>query len=162
MYIWMDRLARLLAALGGAVIFGVALTVSLSVAMRNTGLQGVRGDFELVELSCAYAAGLFLPLCQLHRGHVMVDLFTNWLPAPLVAAIDWVWLLFSVLAWAALCYFTMHGLAEIRDYGDRTMLLSAPVWWAYAPAVLGLGASSVIAFAQAFLLPRATTLQAGH
>ncbi|WP_323771611.1 TRAP transporter small permease [Antarctobacter sp.] len=162
MHVWMERLARLLAALGGCVMFGVALTVAVSVVMRNLGLQGVRGDFELVELSCAYAAGLFLPLCQLHRGHVVVDLFTNWLPTHVIAGIDWVWLLLSALAWAALCFFTVHGLTEIRDYGDRTMLLSIPVWWAFVPAVLGLGASSVIALAQAFLLPRATTLHSGH
>ncbi|MFK7871096.1 MAG: TRAP transporter small permease [Roseobacter sp.] len=162
MHVWMERLARLLAALGGLVIFGVALTVAVSVAMRNLGLQGIRGDFELVEMSCVYAAGLFLPLCQLHRGHVMVDLFTNWLPTPVTAAMDWIWLIFSAFAWAALCYFTLHGLTEIRDYGDRTMLLSVPVWWSFVPAVLGLGASAVIAFAQAFLLPRANTLQAGH
>lgn len=162
MHIWMDRLARLLAALGGAVIFGVALTVTVSVVMRNLGLQGVRGDFELVEMSCAYAAGLFLPLCQLNRGHVMVDLFTNWLPTAARRGIDWVWLVLSAMIWAVLCYFTVHGLAEIRDYADRTMLLSIPVWWAYVPAVLGFGAASLIAFAQAFLLPNPATYQVGH
>lgn len=78
--VWTDRLARVLAGIGGVVIFTVALTVTASVIMRNMGLRGIRGDFELVEMSCAFAAGLFLPLCQLNRGHVSVDLFTNWLP----------------------------------------------------------------------------------
>lgn len=159
---WMDRLARILAALGGAVIFGVALTVTVSVAMRVLGLQGVRGDFELVEMSCVWAAGLFLPLCQLKRGHVMVDLFTNSLAPRIRAAIDWVWLLGFAAAWAAVCFFTIHGLVEIRAYGDRTMLLSFPVWWSFVPAVLGTGAASVIAFAQALLPPRAVAPEVGH
>lgn len=162
MLTWMDRLARILAALGGAVIFGVALTVTVSVAMRVLGLQGVRGDFELVEMSCAGAAGLFLPLCQLNRGHVMVDLFTNWLPRHVRTSIDWIWLIGFALAWAAVCFLTFRGLAEIRAYGDRTMLLSIPVWWAYVPAVLGTCAASLIAFAQALVLPRAAAIQAGH
>ncbi|WP_164738314.1 TRAP transporter small permease [Frigidibacter oleivorans] len=162
MLTWMDRLARILAALGGAVVFGVALTVTVSVVMRVLGLQGVRGDFELVEMSCVWAAGLFLPLCQLKRGHVMVDLFTNWLAYRVRAVIDWIWLIGFALAWAALCYFTVHGLAEIRAYGDQTMLLSIPVWWAYVPSVLGTGAASLIAFAQATLLPREAVSEVGH
>lgn len=159
---WMDRLARVLAAIGGAVILGVAITVAISVVKRTLGFQGVRGDFELVEMSCVYAAGLFLPLCQLNRGHVMVDLFTNWLPYRVRAGIDWIWLIGFALAWAALCYFTFRGLVEIREYGDRTMLLSIPTWWAFVPAVLGIGAASLIAFAQALLLPREATVQTGH
>ena len=160
--VWMDRLARILAALGGAVVFGVALAVTLSVVMRVAGLQGLRGDFEMVEMSCVAAAGLFLPLCQLNRGHVMVDLFTTWAPRRVQAGLDWIWLMGFALGWAAVCYLTFHGLLEIRAYGDRTMLLSIPVWWAYVPSVLGLGAASLIAFAQALVLPRQVTVQAGH
>jgi TRAP-type C4-dicarboxylate transport system permease small subunit len=159
---WMDRLARILAALGGAVVLGVAFTVAVSVVKRTLGFQGVRGDFELVEMSCVCAAALFLPLCQLNRGHVMVDLFTNWLPYRARAAIDWIWLIGFALTWAALSYFTFRGLLEIREYGDRTMLLSIPAWWPFVPAVLGTGAASLIAFAQAFLLPRHVNVQTGH
>ncbi len=162
LYVWMDRLARMLAGFGGAVIFAVAVTVAISVVMRNVGLRGVRGDFELVEMSCAFAAGLFLPLCQFNRGHVMVDLFTNWLPLNIRAGIDWIWLFCFAVIWAVLCYFTIHGMMEIRGYGDRTMLLSMPVWWAFVPAVLGTGAASLIAFTQAFLQPKMISTQTGH
>lgn len=151
LFVWMDRLARVLAAVGGIVIFGVALTVAVSVVLRNVGLGGIRGDFELVEMSCAVAAGFFLPLAQLNRGHVMVDLFTGWLPARLRRRIDWLWLLSFAIAWAALAFFTTTGLLEIRDYGDRTMMLSMPVWWAFVPAVLGSASSSLIAVTQAFI-----------
>lgn len=159
---WMDRLARILAALGGAVIFGVALTVTVSVTMRVLGLQGVRGDFELVEMSCVWAAGLFLPLCQLKRGHVMVDLFTNWLSPRVRASIDWFWLVCFAFAWAVVCFFTFNGLVETWAYGDRTMLLSIPTWWAFVPTVLGTGAASIIGFVQAFLLPREVAPEVGH
>lgn len=160
--VWLDRLARVMAAMGGVVIFSVAVAVTVSVIMRNLGLRGLRGDFEMVEMSCVFAAGLFLPLCQLARGHVMVDLFTNWLPQRIRAGIDWFWLLCFALAWAALCYFTLQGLEQIRGYGDRTMLLAIPVWWSFVPAVLGFGAASLIAFLQAFFLPGAAVQQAGH
>lgn len=156
LYVWVDRLSRLLAALGGIVIFGVAVTVSISVVMRNLGLSGVRGDFELVEMSCAVAAGCFLPLAQLNLGHVKVDLFTGFLPLAARMMIDRIWSLCFALGWAALAYATVHGLLEIRDYGDRTMMLSIPVWWAFVPAVFGAAASSLIALAQTFTLQTAS------
>ncbi len=146
--VWLDRISRVLAALGGLVIFGVAITVAISVVMRNLGLGSIRGDFELVEMSCAFAAGLFLPLCQLNRGHVMVDLFTNWLPSRAQRGLDWLWLLFFAAGWACLAVLTFHGMLESREYGDRTMLLSLPLWWTFLPALLGSAISCVIALSQ--------------
>lgn len=162
MWVWLERLARVSAAAGGAVIFAVALTVTVSVVMRNAGLRGIGGDFELVEMSCAFAAGLFLPLCQMQKGHVFVDLFTTWLPRRLTAGIDWIWLLVFAFGWAALCRFTLTGLLEIHAYDDRTMLLSIPIWWAYLPAVIGTGAACLIAFAQAFLPQRVSQEKGVH
>ena len=156
--VWTDRLSRVLAGAGGIVIFAVALTVTASVIMRNIGLRGISGDFELVEMSCAFAAGLFLPLCQLTKGHVMVDLFTNWMPPVVTAQIDRIWLLAFAIGWAILCYFMIHGLIEMRDYGDRSMLMSLPLWWAYVPAVLGAGGSSLIAFAQTIVPSKFTAV----
>lgn len=137
------------AALGGIAIFAASLLVTYSVVARNLGLGGVRGDFELVELVCATCASLFLPLCQYNRGHVMVDLFTLWLPFRTQQRLDGLWMLVFSLGWGLLCWRLSHGLAEIYDYGDRTMLLRAPVWWVYVPAVLGTGLSAIIAFFQA-------------
>lgn len=160
--VWLDRFARIAAAFGGAVIFGVALVVAVSVVMRNTGLRGVRGDFELVSMSCVFAAGLFLPLCQLTKNHVMVDLFTNWLPRRVTDGLDAFWLLLFAICWALLCYFTVHGMQEIYAYDDRSMLLRLPMWWAYVPAVIGTGVSSLIAFAQIFLLRDIASTPAEH
>lgn len=133
------------AALGGVAIFGAALTVTVSVVMRILGFSGIRGDFELVELVCVACASLFLPLCQLNRGHVLVDLFTTWMPPRAQRRLDGIWMILFAAGWAALTWRLFHGLTEIHGYGDRTMLLRAPVWWAYVPAVIGTGLSAVVA-----------------
>lgn len=151
LHTWLLRLATLSGAAGGAVILTVALIVTVSVIMRNVGLRGVTGDFELVQMSCVYAAGLFLPLCQLNKGHVMVDLFTNWLPEKIVARIDRFWTFAFALAWACLFLLMFRGMEEIRAYDDRSMLLKIPMWWAFIPAIIGTGLSSLIALAQTFL-----------
>jgi TRAP-type C4-dicarboxylate transport system permease small subunit len=134
-----------LAGLGGVIIFGSALVVTYSVVSSTLGFGAFRGEFELVELACAACASLFLPLCQLKKGHVMVDVFTNWLPMSTNRMIDGVWTFLFALVWALLCWRLFHGMLEVQGYGDRTMLLRAPIWWVYVPAVLGTGLSAVVA-----------------
>lgn len=145
----LSRLLRLVctasAAAGGLAIFTASVVVTVSVIMRNLGLNGIRGDFELVELVCTACASLFLPLCQLNKGHVMVDLFTYWMSPRLQRRVDGLWMLLFGIAWALLCWRLTHGLHEMYDYGDRTMLLRAPVWWAYVPAVFGTALSAGVA-----------------
>lgn len=136
------------AGFGGAVIFAASLTVTLSVVMRNLGLGGIRGDFELVELACAACASLFLPLCQFNKGHVMVDLFTLWLRPFTQRRIDGVWTLIFAFCWGFLTWRLMVGLEEMHSYGDRTMLLRAPIWWVYIPAIFGTGLSAIVALLQ--------------
>ncbi|MFQ1701470.1 TRAP transporter small permease [Loktanella agnita] len=144
------------AAIGGLVIFGAAFVVSYSIVKSLFGFGAVRGEFELVELSCAICASLFLPLCQLNKGHVMVDVFTNWLPGKMNRSVDALWTLLFAAGWAFICWRILHGLWEIQGYGDRTMLLRAPVWWVYVPAVFGTGLSAFVALMQslAVLTPR--------
>lgn len=133
------------AGLGGLLLFAAAVMVTASVVMRMLGLGGIRGDFEAVELVCAACASLFLPLCQYNKGHVMVDLFTLWMPARAQRRLDGVWTLLFAAFWAVLCWRLCLGLAEMHDYGDRTMLLRVPVWLVYVPAILGVGLTAVIA-----------------
>ena len=143
--LWLVRLCIACAALGGAAIFAAALTVTLSVALRTFGLGGIRGDFELVEITASLCASLFLPLCQLKRGHVLVDLFTNWLPLPSRYRLDGLWTALFALAWAYVSWRLFEGMLEIYDYGDKTMLLGFPIWVNYLIATCATGLAGVIA-----------------
>ncbi|SFR13134.1 TRAP transporter small permease [Poseidonocella sedimentorum] len=141
----LHALCTALAGVGALIIFGSAVVVTGSVISSTLGFGAFRGEFELVELACAACASLFLPLCQLTKGHVMVDVFTGWLPGRANRAIDALWTAVFAAVWALLCWRLFHGLIELHGYGDRTMLLRAPVWWAYVPAVLGTGLSALVA-----------------
>jgi len=147
-FLILQRVCLGAAGVGGAVIFAASITVAASVIMRNLGLGGIRGDFELVELACAACASLFLPLCQFNKGHVMVDLFTLWLSPLTQRRMDGVWTLIFAFGWAFLAWRLSVGLGEMHEYGDRTMLLRAPVWWVYLPALFGTALSAVVAFLQ--------------
>ena len=77
-----ERLARMLALLGGLVLVALTIITCISIAGRaliSFGLGPVPGDFELVEAGVAFAIFAFLPWCQLNRGHATVDLFTSFL-----------------------------------------------------------------------------------
>ena len=67
----LDRLARLLALLGGALAVCLALLVSTSITLRAFGLGGVRGDFEFVQMGVAlivFAAMMALIAWRLGAG----------------------------------------------------------------------------------------------
>lgn len=150
----LDRLCTLSAGLGGAAIFAVSLTVTTSVCLRTLGFGGIRGDFELTEIVATTAASLFLPLCQRKRGHVVVDLFTNWLPLRQRLQLEGLWTAVFGLFWATVAVWLCFGLIAVKGYGDRTMLLGVPVWWLHVPAIFGTGLSALIAFAAALALGR--------
>ncbi|MEM1235490.1 MAG: TRAP transporter small permease [Pseudomonadota bacterium] len=79
-----DALARSLAYVGGVILILLALITLISIIGRwiNTGaIRSIAGDYELVEAGVGIAVFAFLPWCQLNRGHVTVDIFTNGLPA---------------------------------------------------------------------------------
>jgi len=82
----LDLAARAWAWVGGLILVGLAGMTVVSVIGRKInagGITGISGDYELVEAGCAIAIFAFLPLCQLRRGHVTVDILTNTFPLAL-------------------------------------------------------------------------------
>src|SRR5215212_1552410 len=126
------RLARLLTLLGGILLVGLAGLVTTSVLMRWTTGQGVNGDFELVQMGLAVAVFTFLPLCQAHRGNVMVDTFTSWLPPTVQAAIDALWdLLYAAFA-GFIAWRLAIGAWEAYTSHTTSMVLALPIHYAIA------------------------------
>jgi TRAP-type C4-dicarboxylate transport system permease small subunit len=146
----LERLARLCALLAGALIaFMVVLTCG-SILGRETVGRTITGDFELVGLATGAAVGLFMPLCQLHRGNIVVDFFTAKFPKPVNRTLDRIGALLlglccALLAWRA----ALGGLSSWNSHSS-TMLLGVPEWYAYAPMVPGFALTAVIGLKQAF------------
>src|SRR5512140_2898627 len=84
----LERLARLSALLAGALVSFMVLLTAVSIIGRETIGKTVTGDFELVGLATGAAVGLFMPLCQLHRGNIVVDFFTARAPHAFNSALD--------------------------------------------------------------------------
>ena len=122
-----------------------ALIVTWSVVLRAFVGGQVKGDFEIVALASGIAILLFLPHCQAMRAHVAVDVFTSWLPQTILRRIDALWSLVLAVAAAALAWRLSLGLEEAWRRDDVTMMLHLPLSAAYAAAVIGVGATALLA-----------------
>lgn len=136
----LDRGAAGLAFCGGVVLVAIAVTTVISIigrALIPIGLAPIRGDFELVEIGVAVAVFGFLPWCQLHRGHITVDVF-------LINAPRRVWNLTTLTGDIAITVVALIitwrmwlGLGDKLSTSETTFALGIPVWIGYAIAMIG-------------------------
>jgi TRAP-type C4-dicarboxylate transport system permease small subunit len=145
-------LARALAFLGGASLLVAGCVTTVSVLLRWTTSQPIRGDFEIVSIAAGVGVFGFLAYGTLMRANILVDSFTAWLPARVTGAMDAVWM----LVWAAVTLWLAERMAvgalDTLRSGTRTIgLLALPYWWA-----VGIGALCFAATAAAALwwIPR--------
>ncbi|WP_282181202.1 TRAP transporter small permease [Aliiroseovarius marinus] len=163
-----ERIARVMAIMGGVVLTALVLLTCVSVLGRGlntlghsdmltslsqwaadaliaTGVGPLNGDFELVEAGVAFSIFAFLPICQLYSSHATVDVFTNSLPPKVNKAIITFW---EVVLSAIILLITWRlfvGVQSKMAYGETTFLLQFPVWWAYGLSFIASAVASLIA-----------------
>lgn len=145
-----ETLSKFSAILAGVLMALITMLTCASILGRELLGKTVPGDFELVALATGAAVGLFMPLCQLHRGNIVIDFFTARVPARINAGLDRIGALmlsitFLLLTWRA----TLGGLDAWQNQ-SATMLLGFPEWIAYLTMVPGFGLTGVIALYQTF------------
>jgi TRAP-type C4-dicarboxylate transport system permease small subunit len=145
----LDRLARLLALLGGALAVALALLVSTSITLRAFGLGGVRGDFEFVQMGVALIVFAFMPWCQARRGNVMVDSFTTRLPPRFQAALDALWEVIFAAMMALIAWRLAVGAMDAASSSTTTMVLLMPIAPAIAACAGLAGFTALVALAMA-------------
>ena len=123
-----DRLCNLLAVAGGVILLIAAGVTVVSVIGRYFFRMPVPGDIEIVGLLMAAAIALFFPQCQLHRGNVIVDVFTEAAPPAVRRWLDVLASLLVALVAAVLAWRLCIGAIELRAADDETMVLRLPTW----------------------------------
>ncbi len=136
--------ARALAFLGGAALLVAASVTTISVVLRWTTSQPIRGDFEMVSIAAGVSVFGFLAYGTLMRANIIVDSFTTWLPARLNQVIDAFWM----LVWAAVALWLAErmllGTWDTWRSGMRTIgLLALPYWWAVGIGALCFAATAL-------------------
>jgi TRAP-type C4-dicarboxylate transport system permease small subunit len=157
----LEFLAKLCAIAAGALLTVITLMTCVSLIGRNTVGWTIVGDFELTGSAAGAAIALFLPLCQLRRGNIIVDFFTAKASLATTEKLDRLGALLLALTMALLAWRT--GIGGLNAWGTKagSMMLGFPEWIVYACMLPPLALTAVIALAQA-LRGFGGTGQEGH
>lgn len=126
-----ERLILAVAALSSALLVGVALLTTVSVASRQLTGSPIYGDFEITEIAVGVAVFGFIPYAHLTGSHLVVTLVTDVLPhraASLLAALNQA--VFATVG-AVLCWRLLLGGFASGQHGETTMLLRMPLSWGF-------------------------------
>ncbi len=144
----LEKLAKVCAIAAGLLMSLITVLTCLSIIGREFLAKTVPGDFELVGLATGAAVGLFMPLCQLRNGNIIVDFFTAKAPQNFNNALDRLGALTLALSFALLTWRSALGGLNAWNTHSGTMLLGVPEWIAYATMVPAFGLTAIIGLSQ--------------
>jgi TRAP-type C4-dicarboxylate transport system permease small subunit len=131
-------LARLCAYLGGVVLVAIALMSAYSIAARAITGKPIQGDFELVQIGCAICIAMFLPICQLTGGNIIVDFFTAKAKPATRGWLDAFGALLVCVMMVLLVWRTGLGTMGVKANAETSMIMGVPIWWGYVGMLPGL------------------------
>lgn len=165
---FIQKIARLMAFLGGSMLAILIVMVCVSILGRSlngvlhtdfiqeaipilangllaAGVGPLNGDYELLEAGIAFSIFAFLPLCQLNAAHASVDIFTAMMPARFSRFMIWLSEFAFALVLILIAWQMTNGLMDKYLSGETTFLLQFPVWWAYGLSMIGAYVAGFIA-----------------
>ncbi len=141
-------LGKFFAILSGLLMVLITLLTCFSILGREFLGKTVPGDFELVALATGAAIALFMPLCQLERGNIIVDFFTINMPARVNHRLDRLGALILSACFALLAWRTGLGGLNSWETHSASMLLGFPEWIVYMLIVPPFVLTALIALHQ--------------
>lgn len=147
----LDALARFCAILAGVLLTGITLMTCGSLIGRNTVGVSIVGAFELTGVAAGAAIALFMPLCQIRRGNIIVDFFTAGLKPSVNDKLDRFGALLLALIFALLAWRTTLGGWNSYTSNSETQIMGFPEWVVYATMVPAFVLSGVISLTQAVI-----------
>ena len=151
MFLLLRWLSLAFAIAGAAVALAVGAMTTASVIGRAGFHSPIAGDVELTQMGIALSISLCLPWCQLRSANIIVDFFTQRLPQRSQRLLDAFGALLLAVMCALLAWRTGMGALAVRQAFETTMILSLPMWWAYASLAPGLALAAFVALVQSWL-----------
>jgi TRAP-type C4-dicarboxylate transport system permease small subunit len=151
------KLSQGWALAGGVLLLAIMLVTSINIAgfgldrlarHFDASVPGLPGYEDFVSLAISSAALMFMPFCQMRRGHIAVDLFVARLPRRLQRLFERLWLCAIVLVCLFLGYWMWFGMLETRADHVRSAILGWPVWPFYVPGIVSLALWAYVAALQ--------------
>ncbi len=144
----LENLAKLCAILAGVLLTGITLMTCASLIGRNTTGDSIVGAFELTGVAAGAAIALFMPLCQLRRGNIIVDFFTSKMSDAVNDKLDRFGTLLLALIFGLLAWRTTLGGLNVYSAHSETQIMGFPEWIVYAMMVPPFILTGLIALRQ--------------
>lgn len=132
-----------MAILGGVIMLLLATMTVVSIIGRALFGVAVEGDYELVEAGLGISVFLFLPECHLHKGHVVVDIFTSHCSDAVQEKLEGLGEILFVVASTVLAWRLFVSGFEAYDYMEQSMILELPLWMVFIPGVISMSLVAV-------------------
>ncbi len=145
----LELLAKTCAVLAGVLLTLITLMTCVSLIGRNTIGRTLVGDVEISAFVAGAAVALFMPWCQLRRGHIIVDFFTAKAGAATQQRLDRVGALLLAAVMVLMTWRTAVGGISAWKSHSGSMMLGLPEWTVYVCMVPPLALTAVIALVQA-------------
>ena len=110
--------SKALAIFGGLLACAMAALVTLSVAGRYLFNLPVPGDYDIVAIMSGCAIFAFLPYCQLTRGNIVVDFFTNRAPDRIKSGLDALGTVLYLVVAILLAWRLVYGAIDLRQQNE--------------------------------------------
>ena len=142
------RLLKALAAVSGAVLFGLMCLVSYAVFRRYVMNDPVLGDAELVQIGMSLVVMMAMPYATANGAHIRVDIFDRHIGVwgrflgDLMARSIGSFILFLLIE------KTWDKALDAHDYSDVTNMIEIPVWIAYGAITIGMGGYATVLVVQ--------------
>jgi len=144
----LPMLARICAVLAGTLMTVITLITCGNLILRNTTGDAMAGAFELTAVATGAAIALFMPLCQVRQGNIIVDFFTANVPESITAVMDRIGAFVLACVFGLLAWRTVIGGFSAYNAHSLTMLMEIPEWIVYAAMVPPFALASVIGLTQ--------------
>jgi TRAP-type C4-dicarboxylate transport system permease small subunit len=144
----LEKLAKFCAIVAGILLTGITLMTCGSLIGRNTIGVSIVGAFELTGVAAGAAIALFMPICQLRRGNIIVDFFTANVRPSINDKLDRVGSLLLAVIFFLLAWRTSLGGFNSFNTNSETQIMGFPEWTVYATMVPAFVLAGVISVHQ--------------
>ncbi len=107
----------------------MAAVVTISVGGRYLLSAPINGDYDIVGILCGCAIFAFLPYCQLHRGNVLADFFTQKASPRIKVALDAMGNLLFLAVASMFTWRLYFGMLELKQSSEQIAAFAFYRWW---------------------------------
>jgi TRAP-type C4-dicarboxylate transport system permease small subunit len=131
-------LAAVWAAVGGLALVAIACLTTANIVLRAVFAVHIRGEFEIANLGVVMVVFMFMPLAQLTRSYVIVDIFTHGASVRTKTMLDALAGIVFAICMGLIAWRMLAGGIDIASSGDQTTMLHLRYWWGFAVGVPSL------------------------